>query len=88
MHYITQPIFILNPHISRSRGSGPGSGLKRVGGGSNLAMSSLSLPPGHKDGDGDGGGHGDDGDDDGDDDGKDDDGDCDDAGDDDNDDDY
>ena len=36
-------ITIISPYF-RSRGSGPG--LKRVGGGSNLAMSSLSLPPG------------------------------------------
>ena len=36
-------ITIISPYC-RSRGSGPG--LKRVGGGSNLAMSSLSLPPG------------------------------------------
>ena len=46
-----RPIFVFNPYIHRSRGSGPG--LKRVGGGSNLAMSSLSLPPGHDDAGGD-----------------------------------
>ena len=46
--------WILILHPIRSRGSGPG--LKRVGGGTNLAMSSLSLPPGDgddNDGDGD-----------------------------------
>ena len=33
-----------NNDCYRSRATGPG--LKRVGGGTNLAMSSLSLPPG------------------------------------------